>query len=171
RVGAMKTILERMICGMVRANGQIVAALGDYVGLQCEILPVLAHVLATEHIWLARLQNGEPCYSAWPRLTLPQCATLAAENSRGYTIFLGRLSEADLTLARNYSSPKGEVFATLADLVTRVVIHGAYHHCQILRDIERAAKQAAKSIDITGARARNSFRQPGADFDPGRQAC
>ena len=116
----MKTILERMIRGMLRADRLIVAALGDYLGLQHEILPVLAHVLATEHIWLARLLGGEPCHAAWPLLTLPQCSKLAEDNNHGYSLFLRGLSETDLAVERSYRTAKGEVCATLADLVTRV---------------------------------------------------
>ena len=59
---------------------------------------------------------------------------------------LSRLSEADLDGMVVYRNTKGEEFAsTLVDILTHVVIHGAYHRGQIARVLGAAGTSAAIS--------------------------
>jgi uncharacterized damage-inducible protein DinB len=150
----MKSHIERMVRAMAWADREVVAALRDCPAAQGEALPLLAHAVAAEHVWLTRLQGREARHAVWPRLTLPECEGLAAENAAGYAALLGGLSEADLGTAVRYRNTKGEEFATsVLDILTHVVIHGAYHRGQIAKALGRAGVQAVNTDYITYARS------------------
>src|SRR5262245_53218165 len=103
----MKAHIERMVRAMAWADRQDVAALQGCPAAQGEALPLLAHMLAAEHIWLTRLQRREARHPVWPQLTLPECEGLAGENATGYAALLVGLSEADLGAAVRYRNTKG----------------------------------------------------------------
>jgi uncharacterized damage-inducible protein DinB len=113
----------------------------------------LAHLLAAEHVWLARLERQEPRHPVCPALTLDECEALAAENEAGYRAFLGRLGDDQLSAAVRYRTTRGEEFATpVIDILTQVVTHGAYHRGQIARVIGRGGGVAVNTDFITFAR-------------------
>jgi uncharacterized damage-inducible protein DinB len=149
----VKAHIERMVRAMAWADGQVLTALRGCPAAQGEALPLLAHLLAAEHIWLTRLQRREARHSVWPQLTLPECEGLAVENAAGYAALLAGLSEAGLGAAVRYLNTKGEEFATpVIDILTHAVIHGAYHRGQIARALGRAGVQAVNTDYITYAR-------------------
>jgi uncharacterized damage-inducible protein DinB len=149
----MKTHLERMIRYMAWAARQSLAALRGAPAAQAETLPLLAHLLAAEHIWLARLEQRETRYPVWPTLTADECEQLAGENETGYRAFLGRLGEGQLGAAIRYRNTRGQEFATpVLDILTHVVIHGAYHRGQIARAIGRSGGTAVNTDFITFVR-------------------
>src|SRR5262249_52138741 len=120
----MKAHLERMLRSMAWADRQALAAVRGCPPAQAEALPLLAHLVAAEHVWLDRLQERETSVPVWPPLTVPECEKLAAENAAGYADFLGALGEADLAAPVRYRNTKGQEFATpVLDILTHVVIH------------------------------------------------
>jgi uncharacterized damage-inducible protein DinB len=142
----MKTHIERMLRAMSWADQRTIAAVGDCPAAHAEALPLLSHVLAAEQVWLARLQQHEASHPVWPQLTVPQCATLAAENAAGYAALLEDLAEDDLTIGIRYKNTKGDEFTTTRiDILTHVVIHGAYHRGQIAKVLGRSGVQPAST--------------------------
>jgi uncharacterized damage-inducible protein DinB len=143
-----------MVRAMAWADRQVLAALRDCPAAQGDALPLFSHLVATEHIWLARLQRQEARHPVWPALTLQECEALAGENVAGYTALLGGLSETDLPVAVRYRNTRGEEFATsVLDILTHVVIHGAYHRGQIAKALGRAGVPAVNTDYITFARS------------------
>lgn len=66
----------------------------------------------------------------------------------------GGLSEADLGAVVRYRNTKGEEFATpVIDILTHVVVHGAYHRGQIAKALGRAGTRAVNTDYITFARS------------------
>src|SRR5689334_23771113 len=45
-----------------------------------ETLRLLSHVIATEHLWLSRIDGVAPRVAVWPSLTLDEVVALEAEN-------------------------------------------------------------------------------------------
>ena len=45
-----------------------------------ETLATYAHILGTEHVWLARLQQKPSEYVVWPQLDLEGCSALSRRN-------------------------------------------------------------------------------------------
>jgi uncharacterized damage-inducible protein DinB len=150
----MKAHVERMVRAMAWADRQALAALHACPAAQGEALLLFAHVVAAEHIWLARLQGREACHPVWPPLTLAECEALAGENAAGYAALLGGLGAADLATAVRYRNTRGEEFATPAlDILTHVVIHGAYHRGQIAKALGRVGAPAVNTDYITYVRS------------------
>ena len=150
----MKAHVERMLHSMAWADQQVLAALRACPAAQAEALPLLAHLLAAEHIWLSRLTHREASHPVWPQLTLAECANLAQENAAGYLALVGRLSASDLGAVLRYRNTKGEEFVTpVIDILTHVVIHGAYHRGQIAKALGRAGTPAVNTDYITFARS------------------
>ncbi len=134
----MKSYIERMLRAMSWADRQTLHAVRDCPAAGAEALPLLAHVLAAEHVWLSRLRNQEATHAVWPQLTATECEQLAEENAAGYASFVAAMSENDLQSPIRYRNSRGEEFATPAiDILTHVVIHGAYHRGQIAKVLGR----------------------------------
>jgi uncharacterized damage-inducible protein DinB len=135
----MKAQLERMGQAMAWADRQMLAELSDCPAAWAEAGGLCGHVLAAEHVWLARMLRQDPTVAVWPTLTPPECATLAAENAAGWATFLASRSDADLGEMISYRNQRGEDYVTaVIDIVTHVVIHGAYHRGQIAKMVARA---------------------------------
>ena len=95
-------------------------------------LDLYAHLVAAEHVWLARLTGVPPRVPVWPTLTLDACAELAAENHREYAEYLQRLDGADLDRGVAYTNSAGTSFtSTVEDILLHVCLHGTYHRGQI----------------------------------------
>lgn len=149
----MKAHLERMFRAMSWADRQALAALQSCAAAQADALPLLAHLLAAEHVWLARLEQRAPRVAVWPQLTTDECAQLAADNEAGYTALLARLNADELQVPLTYRNTKGQEFITrVLDILTHVVIHGAYHRGQIARCIGRNGGVAPDTDFIIFAR-------------------
>src|SRR5215210_6308531 len=103
------------------ADQKALEALRAAPGALPESLPLLAHLLSAEHVWLARLEQREPRYPVWPALGLDECDLLAAENEAGYRAFVERLGEDQLAGSVRYRTSQGQEFVT----------HGPYHRGQI----------------------------------------
>ena len=149
----MKNQLERVFRSMSWADRQVLVSLRNCPAAQAEALPLLAHLLAAEHIWLARLEQRSARLVVWPQLTADECEQFAAENEAGYRTFLARLDPSQLGIQLHYRNTKGQEFATpVLDILTHVVIHGAYHRGQIARCIGRSGGVAVNTDFITFAR-------------------
>ena len=70
----MKAHFARMIDAMAWADRRVIDAVAQFPAAQPEAMPLLAHVLAAEHVWLARLEKRAPRVAVWPTLTLAECA-------------------------------------------------------------------------------------------------
>lgn len=97
---------------------------------------ILAHLLATEQIWAARIMGNAPPCVVWPAWDLEQCAAAigtGAEQWRG--ILRARSMSEDIT----YHNSKGEGFvSSVGDIAEHVFAHGAYHRGQISERVRHA---------------------------------
>jgi uncharacterized damage-inducible protein DinB len=135
----MKAHLERMLSAMTWADAQSLAAIRDHAGTQADALPLFGHVLAAEEVWLARLEARPQRCPVWPTLAVAECETLAAENARGYQQYFAKLTDSELGTLVRYKNTQGHEYEnSVLDILTHVVIHGAYHRGQIARIIGRA---------------------------------
>lgn len=149
----VRAYLSRLFRYVAWADRRVLEALRATPSAHDEALPLLAHLLAAEHVWLARLEQREPRHPVWPALGLDDCDRLAAENEAGYRALLGRLGDAQLSEAVRYRTSQGREFVTpVLDILTQVVTHGPYHRGQIARIIARAGGTALNTDFITFAR-------------------
>ncbi len=149
----MKKHLQRMFRGMSWGDRQMIAAVHDAPAARPEALPLLAHVLAAEHIWLARLERRDARLPVWPVLSVKDCQRVAAENEAGYAAFLSRMDGDHLASILHYQNQAGRSFETpVIDILTHVVIHGAYHRGQIAKILGRLGAASPNTDFITFAR-------------------
>lgn len=149
----MKLQIARMIRSMSWANRETLAALEALPEPPAEALRLLGHVLAAEWIWLSRLRREEGPPSVWPQLDLSGCQSLAGQNAAGYSAFVAGLDDAALAAPAHYLNLKGEPNeSSVIDILTHVVVHGAYHRGQIAKTLGAIGKQAPSTDFIVYAR-------------------
>ncbi len=143
-----------MLKAMVWADAQLLAAIRAHTASQTEALPLFGHVLAAEHLWLCRLESREPGVAVWPTISIGECEALAGENARGYQLYLEKLGETGLAAMVRYRNSKGDEYTnSVLDILTHVVIHGAYHRGQVARVIGRAGGQTPNTDYIAYIRS------------------
>lgn len=148
----MTTHLKRMFRSMAWADRQVLGSIGEHPQSSGEALRLLGHILAAEHIWLARLEEREAQFPVWPQFTLDQCQQIAAENEAGFRQLLDRQHPDDLERMIVYRNTKGEFATRAIDILTHVVIHGAYHRGQIAKCLGQNGAAAPNTDYITFAR-------------------
>lgn len=101
-------------------------------------LGLLAHVVAAESIWLARIEQRTAPVTVWPTLSLDQCEQLARETHAGLLALGDTLREGETSRVVRYRNSAGTTFeSSVDDMLLHVALHGAYHRGQIallLRD-------------------------------------
>ena len=149
----MVALFARLLRYAAWADRRALEALRAAPAAQAEALPWLAHLLAAEHVWLARLEQRPPRLAVWPSLTLEACAALVTENEQGYRDYLAHLDDDQCNMVVRYTNTQGEAFATsAADILTQVVTHGSYHRGQIAKAIGRSGTTAVNTDFITFVR-------------------
>lgn len=131
--------LARLIAHLAWADDRVLAALRSATAPDPSCLELLAHVLATEHVYLARLQGEVPHHPVWPSLSIEECAALVRANQQRLTTYVAGLTAADLTRGVTYRNSAGRQFtSSVEDMLFHVCLHGAYHRGQIAWALRRA---------------------------------
>jgi uncharacterized damage-inducible protein DinB len=142
-----------MVRAMAWANRETLATLETLPEPPAEALRILGHALAAERLWLSRLRQEESAPSVWPQVDLKGCQSLAEQNAAGFSAFVGGLDDAALSATSRYQNLKGEPCeSSVIDILTHVVIHGAYHRGQIAKTLGAIGKQAPGTDFIAFAR-------------------
>jgi len=140
--------LARLVAHLGWANQRALAALRAAGPTAGRAVDLFAHVLAAEHVWLARLEDRPPTMKVWPTLTLEECELVAEHNLAGLTALVARLGADDPRRACHYTNTAGQSFAsTVEDILLHVCLHGSYHRGQIARDL-RAGGAEPSSTDF-----------------------
>ncbi len=109
---------------------------------------LLAHIVGTEFVWHARLQDEKPRCAVWPEWSLEQIALEIGSVKSTWDAYLEALSEDALAREIAYTNSKGEHWRSrIEDVLAHVVMHGGYHRGQIAADM-RAAGQEPVDTDF-----------------------
>ena len=145
--------VKRMLRYTAWANQRTLGALRDAPAALAEGLPLYAHLLAAEAVWLARLQQRDVQLPIWPQRTLEECERITTENIAGYAAFIIQLDERHLDRLIPYRNQHGNAYETsVLDILTQVINHGTYHRGQIAKCLGRAGAFAVNTDFITFAR-------------------
>jgi len=99
-----------------------------------DALRLYGHLLAAEHVWLARIDGSEPDVAVWSPLGIEECASLGARNHSAFALMVETLSADELQRTVRYRNSKGDEFVnTVEDILMHVALHGAYHRGQVAR--------------------------------------
>jgi uncharacterized damage-inducible protein DinB len=135
------------------ANREVLAGLKASPRPSPRPLQLLAHILSAELLWLERIQQQPQSLPVWPDLTLDQCEAQITHLAKLWREFLAQLSPAALSEKISYKNSKGEPWtSTVADVLTHVLLHSAYHRGQIASQVRASGEQPAYSDYIHAVR-------------------
>jgi uncharacterized damage-inducible protein DinB len=119
------------------ANSEVVSSLQALPYAPHKAVRLMAHVVAVEYVWLARLK-GQADPAVWPEWTLPEIAQQRQELRVAIGEYFSSMSPDGLAEQVSYANTKGELWKdSIVDILMHVVVHSAYHRGQIatvLRD-------------------------------------
>src|ERR1051325_10740923 len=148
----MLDLIKRLFAYDAWANARALDALK---GAQSPTaLAPLAHLLVSEKIWLMRLRGEETsAVNKSPELSHASCESLFEEMRAAFASYLASLGEDDLDSLLTYKNFKGTEFRTpVADILTHVAMHGAYHRGQVAKALRAEGSAPAGTDFITFAR-------------------
>ncbi len=124
--------LGRMIDHLAWADERVIQALASAETVPPTALSLLAHLVAAEHIWYARLVGIKPVHPVWPTLSVGDAAALGRETVGNLRSLVASMSLDDLHRGVAYTNSAGTGFTSAAiDILIHVCLHGAYHRGQI----------------------------------------
>ena len=113
----------------------------------------MAHIVGAGEIWLARLRDETPAMAVWPDLDLDGCAAGMTGLAERWARYLETLEDGDLEGRIGYRNSRGDYWAsTVADILTHVTLHGAYHRAQVAAAVREAGGDPAYTDFIHAAR-------------------
>jgi|RifCSP16_1_1023843.scaffolds.fasta_scaffold126861_2 uncharacterized damage-inducible protein DinB len=114
---------------------------------------LMAHVAATESLWYDRLVRRPQRHPVWPDFTLDQSEALANDMAAAWREYLAAMTPAALGEETPYSNTKGERWVnSVADVLTHVIMHSAYHRGQIAAEVRAQGGEPAYTDFIEAVR-------------------
>jgi uncharacterized damage-inducible protein DinB len=151
---------ERLIAYDDWANRESLAALR--AGPEGEATKLLAHVIACEFLWLDRIAHRPRRCAVWPTWGTDESAAQLDELPGVWRNFLRGLDARALDTEVSYVNTKGQHFtSTVGDILTHVMLHGAYHRGQLARAQRQAGATPAYTDYIHAVR--EGCLDPGGD--------
>ena len=156
------SLLRSLFAHAEWANTRVLESLRQGPDTDPQALAQYAHLLAAEHVWLARIEGRGGSVPIWPVLTLEQCEALSDENAQGYARLLARESDASLLRDVAYTNSAGNQFTSrVADILAHVAMHGAYHRGQVSLMLRRGGLVPAPTDYIAFVRGQPAAATPG----------
>jgi uncharacterized damage-inducible protein DinB len=135
------------------ANRAVLASLQALGNPPAECVRLLAHVMAAEHVWLARLTGTTSPLPVWPDLSLAQCAEHITQLQSGFRSYYQRELPASFDRVIEYKNSKGEAWSSrVEDVLTHTWMHSTYHRGQIAYQMRQAGHTPAYTDFIHGVR-------------------
>jgi uncharacterized damage-inducible protein DinB len=111
---------------------------------------LMAHIAATQRVWLDRARSLPQSVAVWPQWSLSE----TAKELPGVPGEWARLiATDDLSREFAYTNTKGQKFSSrLNDVVQHVIFHGVYHRGQIAQLVRQHGGQPADTDFIVAVR-------------------
>jgi len=135
------------------ANQEVLKAIRAAARDDSRSLQLMAHMFAAERVWLDRLRQQPQSVAVWPTTDLRGCESEAAKLSLEWHKYLDLATAGDISLSISYKNSKGELWTSaIADVLTHVVMHSAYHRGQIASHMREVGQTPAYTDFIHGVR-------------------
>lgn len=96
----------------------------------------LSHLVASDSLWLDRILGRPQRLAVWPELELAGCRRETEQLARAWGEYARRLDAAELDRVVAYTNSQGERWESrVDDILTHLVVHGAYHRGQIAAEM------------------------------------
>jgi uncharacterized damage-inducible protein DinB len=113
----------------------------------------MAHIVGSQYTWLSRLREEPPPMPVWPELDVDGCAAGLAGLADLWRQVEADLSPEILSDSIGYRNSKGEFWtSTVADILSHMTLHSAYHRGQIAAAVRAAGGTPATTDFIHAAR-------------------
>jgi len=121
------------------ANQEVIRVLQAAATSPARTLKLLAHILASERLWLERLNQQKQTIPVWPEFSLEDCKKHATELPLLWKNYLATSTKPGLANSVSYKNTKGETWSSRKDdILMHVIVHSAYHRGQIATDMRAA---------------------------------
>lgn len=135
------------------ANEESLRSLRATPGCSPRAIELMAHTLATQWVWMSRIQCQSQPYAVWPGWTLDDSHLRLQELRHDWEQFFAALNVAELDRNTTYTNTKGDRFTnTIGDILMHVAMHGTYHRGQIAAEVRAAGGQPAYTDFIQAVR-------------------
>ncbi len=126
------------------ANQEALRSLETISNPSVRSLKLMAHIVAAECLWHARLRQLPQPMAVWPELNLNDSASQLLQLRSIWHKYLTELNANRLNDSVTYKNTKGERYSSrIADILTHVVIHSGYHRGQIAADVRTSGGEPA----------------------------
>lgn len=127
-LAALTKLVDHLEWADTRALGALRAAALPNVKAR----ETFAHILGSEHNWLARIVGGAPMVAIWPTLSDDECERISGENIAELRTIIDNATDAELARVVTYRNSAGHAYdSTVEDILLHVAMHGAYHRGQV----------------------------------------
>ncbi len=135
------------------ANLEMIASFRAAGSVPERPLKLMAHIIAAQYLWRARMLAEEAPFAVWPDLSLQECDQEARKLPGLWRQYLAGASPQSLEVTIPYKNSKGESYrSAVRDILTHVFTHSAYHRGQIASDMRQAGHVPAYTDFIHGVR-------------------
>jgi uncharacterized damage-inducible protein DinB len=132
------------------ANREVLAAMRKN-GHDARCVQLMSHILGAGRVWIDRLRQRPQSVRVWPESDLAQCEAEAGKLGQEWEAYL--VSAGDLSREISYMNSKGEAYSSrIDDVLTHVILHGAYHRGQIASHMRECGYTPACTDFIHGIR-------------------
>jgi uncharacterized damage-inducible protein DinB len=137
---SMKALIIRLMRPAAWADARALASLQAAPEPPADAVRLMAHVIAAERIYLARVRGEDPFpQDFWPERTLDQVASEARDTGEALAAFVAARGEDELRRPVRYRNSRGEPFATpIHEMLAHVALHGEHHRGQVALLVRRA---------------------------------
>jgi uncharacterized damage-inducible protein DinB len=144
--------LQRQFAHNAWANEQALASLRDGPPPE-RALRFMAHVVAAEWLWMARLKQWKQEFPVWPEWTREQCEAQGGKLPPLWQELLRGMKPAGLDQQIAYVNSKGEEWSSACgDILAHVLLHSSYHRGQVAAALREAGLTPATSDYIHAVR-------------------
>ncbi len=121
------------------ANREVLSNLRVLPAPQPRPLKLMAHILASQHLWMSRLEPMRATLPVWPDLTIEQCEKQVGELQALWKNYLMGKTEAGLAQTVDYKNSQGEPWSSRKDdILMHLITHSAYHRGQAAASVRTA---------------------------------
>lgn len=135
------------------ANQKVLEAIRGAGGKDGRSLQLMSHLLAAQRVWYERLKQVPQTVAVWPVAELAGCEEESTALSSLWHDYLDLITAGDIAQTISYKNSKGEPWTSaIADILTHVVMHSAYHRGQIASHMRESGQTPAYTDFIHGIR-------------------
>ncbi len=149
------------------ANRETLASLERAVPAPAQAVRLMAHIVATQSLWLERIEETPQSHPVWPDWDLTETARRLDQIDRRWRDLLAGLDEPELERPVDYVNSKREPWQSrVGDILAHVLLHSPHHRGQIALVLRGEGREPAYADLVHAIRtgATGSLHDSGGGF-------